>query len=88
MLSSQSTRTTCAVALPAEGVDRNTVTGIPLLKSSVALPAEGVDRNKEIGKRGGEAPESPFPRRAWIEIRFPIINRRVGSSRPPRGGRG
>ena len=45
MLSSQSTRTTCAVALPAEGVDRNTNGPSLAGEAGVALHAEGVDRN-------------------------------------------
>ena len=58
-----------AVALLAEGVDRNTVRNVEGVDlAEVALLAEGVDRNPPAlrGVQGGGA--SPSSRRAWIEM--------------------
>ena len=58
-----------AVALLAEGVDRNYLlhpagaTALP-----VALLAEGVDRNAIIDVEKREVIKSPSSRRAWIEM--------------------
>ena len=60
-----------AVALLAEGVDRNLLLGIISGRlEMVALLAEGVDRN--IGNKNIEfwRDKSPSSRRAWIEIRL------------------
>ena len=57
-----------AVALLAEGVDRNPTIKPPPLNFSVALLAEGVDRNLFKGKFDQEKNRSPSSRRAWIEI--------------------
>ena len=60
------------VALPAEGVDRNSISFLSMgVMFSVALPAEGVDRNSASSPRASSAVSwSPSPRRAWIEIRW------------------
>ena len=57
-----------AVALLAEGVDRNRKPARPLYGLTVALLAEGVDRNLLPLGHLGEPVESPSSRRAWIEI--------------------
>ena len=58
-----------AVALLAEGVDRNLAEwASPMLGRLVALLAEGVDRNGEVLVELLEGPMSPSSRRAWIEI--------------------
>ena len=58
-----------AVALLAEGVDRNFLpVPPPAFPPSVALLAEGVDRNKHDADRLQTALKSPSSRRAWIEI--------------------
>ena len=58
-----------AVALLAEGVDRNTYSAndIAALKK-VALLAEGVDRNTYNDRGADSSDRSPSSRRAWIEI--------------------
>ena len=57
-----------AVALLAEGVDRNSVMPVKSANVIVALLAEGVDRNL-LGKAiSGSCGRSPSSRRAWIEI--------------------
>ena len=59
-----------AVALLAEGVDRNTgCCRGELTKGRVALLAEGVDRNRFLHAKCYAARTSPSSRRAWIEIR-------------------
>ena len=60
--------TTAAVALLAEGVDRNDNMYDGYLLARVALLAEGVDRNKEPHHIGIIQRASPSSRRAWIEI--------------------
>ena len=64
----------CLVALLAEGVDRNMLSWIaPSMLFQVALLAEGVDRNSN-GLRYPCDPEgSPSSRRAWIEIKLPLL---------------
>ena len=58
-----------AVALLAEGVDRNIASRLQDNKVlMVALLAEGVDRNAEQWSAGKVANVSPSSRRAWIEI--------------------
>ena len=58
-----------AVALLAEGVDRNMYTGCRLGELiAVALLAEGVDRNYAQVVKVPEEYPSPSSRRAWIEI--------------------
>ena len=58
-----------AVALLAEGVDRNFVScEVRRLRTSVALLAEGVDRNERLPEGQGLRLQSPSSRRAWIEI--------------------
>ena len=58
-----------AVALLAEGVDRNIFTSpCDQLESSVALLAEGVDRNVTADHDVADSWQSPSSRRAWIEI--------------------
>mgnify|MGYP004625938335 CR=1 FL=1 len=57
-----------AVALLAEGVDRNTMWGVPdLARHYVALLAEGVDRNDHKAEHC-YCGKSPSSRRAWIEM--------------------
>ena len=59
-----------AVALLAEGVDRNFASiDHRKLKRKVALLAEGVDRNRKKAFANDIEMESPSSRRAWIEIR-------------------
>ena len=58
-----------AVALLAEGVDRNSLTAVICIAPAVvALLAEGVDRNKLEIVVAPTLPLSPSSRRAWIEI--------------------
>ena len=58
-----------AVALLAEGVDRNYVDEVlPGDTFSVALLAEGVDRNSKAYTITSSSKQSPSSRRAWIEI--------------------
>ena len=57
-----------AVALLAEGVDRNVCTDITSNPFQVALLAEGVDRNTLVTPRACCPLRSPSSRRAWIEI--------------------
>ena len=57
-----------AVALLAEGVDRNFKDNWPKFKNKVALLAEGVDRNFASTDEDAYASASPSSRRAWIEI--------------------
>ena len=58
-----------AVALLAEGVDRNfDIFGANDLRLDVALLAEGVDRNAIIMCNHAMCSSSPSSRRAWIEI--------------------
>ena len=58
-----------AVALLAEGVDRNHVSDLfHDMKIIVALLAEGVDRNPRCCVAYGFLLSSPSSRRAWIEI--------------------
>ena len=60
-----------AVALLAEGGDRNIRASFDTGKATVALLAEGGDRNSIIcGKASARSP-SPSSRRAGIEIRRP-----------------
>ena len=57
-----------AVALLAEGVDRNKAGNSKVANKHVALLAEGVDRNWRLNVNITEAAASPSSRRAWIEI--------------------
>ena len=58
-----------AVALLAEGVDRNKNLFHQMLTfTRVALLAEGVDRNSTCSLVMGRRASSPSSRRAWIEI--------------------
>ena len=57
-----------AVALLAEGVDRNFEAAQSVRSYDVALLAEGVDRNLVVKFNDREKRESPSSRRAWIEI--------------------
>ena len=57
-----------AVALLAEGVDRNVKKNAFTPVQTVALLAEGVDRNSFLAQRHFAAAWSPSSRRAWIEI--------------------
>ena len=59
-----------AVALLAEGVDRNRPASCPRYSASVALLAEGVDRNHSIAILSSLLEWSPSSRRAWIEMSF------------------
>ena len=62
-------RINLAVALLAEGVDRNlSAPSHPYTWWRVALLAEGVDRNFALVVFDGAANMSPSSRRAWIEI--------------------
>ncbi len=65
-----------AVALLAEGVDRNHIV-VPLVfhLDGVALLAEGVDRNRHIPGTIPIDNRSPSSRRAWIEICIRMIFR-------------
>ncbi len=77
-----------AVALLAEGVDRNDSLGSLAITTIVALLAEGVDRNyNSLVTKYGFA-MSPSSRRAWIEISDTISVELNDRGRPPRGGRG
>ena len=76
------------VALLAEGVDRNILPLVIVLRGKVALLAEGVDRNLFPSATAFRATASPSSRRAWIEIFFLHLLPSESSSRPPRGGRG
>ena len=59
-----------AVALLAEGVDRNVCLSRHAVSGFVALLAEGVDRNiQDLVFNNGDK-TSPSSRRAWIEIGF------------------
>ena len=64
-------RTHAAVALLAEGVDRNykRKSGQDLMQT-VALLAEGVDRNHRRTWSTSTPTSSPSSRRAWIEMRL------------------
>ena len=77
-----------AVALLAEGVDRNSCCLLLFLRSHVALLAEGVDRNSFPTTLSPVPQRSPSSRRAWIEIMTYGITMPQHFSRPPRGGRG
>ena len=77
-----------AVALLAEGVDRNAMLALMPLICAVALLAEGVDRNQRSGQHYASRRQSPSSRRAWIEISKRMRSERSASGRPPRGGRG
>ncbi len=57
-----------AVALLAEGVDRNFWKGASARFVPVALLAEGVDRNEMLTTAFYGDDSSPSSRRAWIEI--------------------
>ena len=58
-----------AVALLAEGVDRNNPNEFAEERYIVALLAEGVDRNSTKDYKTARGEKSPSSRRAWIEIR-------------------
>ena len=64
---------TSSVALPTEGVDRNTQAPDRVGDRYVALPTEGVDRNPGRDWTRPRSRQSPSPRRAWIEIREDVI---------------
>ena len=57
-----------AVALLAEGVDRNTLMFGASKGQQVALLAEGVDRNTSTSTQPHATSASPSSRRAWIEM--------------------
>ena len=57
-----------AVALLAEGVDRNLDKATELERDNVALLAEGVDRNFMASLLSTRIFASPSSRRAWIEM--------------------
>ena len=57
-----------AVALLAEGVDRNEFLLFDVLPDWVALLAEGVDRNTYPTALEKDELLSPSSRRAWIEM--------------------
>ena len=57
-----------AVALLAEGVDRNNFQTDYDKRVEVALLAEGVDRNSSVNSREQRVTLSLSSRRAWIEI--------------------
>ena len=66
-----------AVALLAEGVDRNRgFRAFRPLAQGVALLAEGVDRNMDSQKDVWGDFVSPSSRRAWIEIPAPLLAHR------------
>ena len=78
-----------AVALLAEGVDRNSaMTNPPFRYCVVALLAEGVDRNLLSLTFDAADEKSPSSRRAWIEIAVHNDVQIFHDCRPPRGGRG
>ena len=79
---------TGAVALLAEGVDRNFKAVLYKDGKAVALLAEGVDRNAYAGIDVYGILASPSSRRAWIEMSLSLMSVPAGSGRPPRGGRG
>ena len=67
-----------AVALLAEGVDRNATHKICWMQQNkVALLAEGVDRNVGVGDGQPKFCRSPSSRRAWIEIRNKGVNKLI-----------
>ena len=69
-----------AVALLAEGVDRNSFVGFePHTVGAVALLAEGVDRNGWSLSRPARSLWSPSSRRAWIEIVSSSFNNAMGT---------
>ena len=61
------------VALLAEGVDRNLRALASLRAKAVALLAEGVDRNCAEHSEALKIALSPSSRRAWIEIKKPML---------------
>ena len=78
-----------AVALLAEGVDRNDFdTLVEELDATVALLAEGVDRNTATLAANPYVLASPSSRRAWIEMQAVAAATATATRRPPRGGRG
>ena len=77
-----------AVALLAEGVDRNVVVLGDGALFDVALLAEGVDRNTRLTTRVKKVAASPSSRRAWIEMSSWGSFLQQPPGRPPRGGRG
>ena len=68
-----------AVALLAEGVDRNSCEETVRWQRSVALLAEGVDRNPATDAVMDNAYQSPSSRRAWIEILGCGLRLNIGS---------
>ena len=77
-----------AVALLAEGVDRNLLPFGASYYYTVALLAEGVDRNIQTAAIVYKILGSPSSRRAWIEISKLLKVDFTEEGRPPRGGRG
>ena len=78
-----------AVALLAEGVDRNFIRKEDYgAAPKVALLAEGVDRNMALVLPKLQEYGSPSSRRAWIEITPGQRCSHQLQRRPPRGGRG
>ena len=71
-----------AVALLAEGVDRNPIRGKLTRIPDVALLAEGVDRNKCLYFTRHSCSRSPSSQRAWIEICTPASNGGTPRSSP------
>ena len=64
-----------AVALLAEGVDRNSVyTMLLAFMLVVALLAEGVDRNYSFHDALTNGYRSPSSRRAWIEMLLVVVS--------------
>ena len=61
------------VALLAEGVDRNIISGSISPSAYVALLAEGVDRNYSPALYCLAKPRSPSSQRAWIEMLYCCI---------------
>ena len=78
-----------AVALLAEGVDRNLKSPSSITAElQVALLAEGVDRNIFGRNLRVDLVASPSSRRAWIDIMECERIQIRTFCRPPRGGRG
>ena len=77
-----------AVALLAEGVDRNyRELGIKV-QPDVALLAGGVDRNTHVDVRNGKSRWVALLAEGVDRNSFPVSRDMACSCRPPRGGRG
>ena len=78
-----------AVALLAEGVDRNKVMGVaPVILIKVALLAEGVDRNKNKEELRAGCPDVALLAEGVDRNLMSARPTRRWQCRPPRGGRG